>query len=175
MMTIKLAAGKDVPNDINVIIEIPAQSEPVKYEIDKDSGLLCVDRFMGTCMHYPANYGYIPNTLSDDGDPADVLVITPTPVRHGAVVRCRPLGMLKMTDESGIDAKIVAVPVDKVSQNIYKDVKTIDDLPTLLLAQIKHFFEHYKDLEEGKWVKVEGWASLEETQAEIIASLERAQ
>ncbi|ODN43365.1 inorganic diphosphatase [Piscirickettsia litoralis] len=174
-MTINLAAGKDVPNDINVIIEIPAQSEPVKYEVDKDSGLLFVDRFMGTCMHYPANYGYIPNTLSDDGDPADVLVVTPTPVRHGAVLRCRPLGMLKMTDESGIDAKIIAVPVDKISQNIYKNIEKIEDLPPLLLAQIKHFFEHYKDLEEGKWVKVEGWADLEETKAEIVASLERAQ
>ena len=152
----KLSAGKDLPHDINVIIEIPAFSEPVKYELDKDSNLLIVDRFMSTCMQYPCNYGFIPNTLSEDGDPMDVLVITPIPLRHGAMIRCRPVGMLKMTDESGVDTKIIAVPHDKLTK-LYTHIQDINDLPELLKAQIKHFFEHYKDLEPGKWVKVDGF------------------
>ncbi len=172
-MSIKnLSAGKDVPNDINVIIEIPAMSEPVKYEFDKDNGLLMVDRFMATCMQYPANYGFVPQTLSEDGDPVDVLVVTPVPLRHGCLIRCRPIGVLKMTDESGVDAKVLAVPVDKLCQ-LYHDVKELADLPNLLIRQIEHFFSHYKDLEKGKWVKLEGWGDAEAARAEILDGIKR--
>ena len=167
-----ISSGKDLPNDINVIIEIPAMSEPVKYEFDKDDNMLIVDRFMGTTMQYPANYGFVPNTLSEDDDPVDVLVVTPIPLRHGAMIRCRPVGILRMTDESGVDAKILAVPHDKLTP-IYHNVRETDDLPRLLLDQIKHFFEHYKDLEKGKWVKVDGWGNATEAKAEIMASVER--
>ena len=165
-------AGKDLPNDVNVIIEIPAMSEPVKYEVDKDSGALFVDRFMTAPMHYPCNYGYIPHTLSDDGDPADVLVVTPIPLISGSVIRCRPVGILNMDDESGGDAKIVAVPHDKLSV-LYRDVKEATDLPELLLQQIGHFFEHYKELEPNKWVKVKGWDNAEAARKEIAESVER--
>ena len=164
--------GKDVPNDINVIIEIPSHSDPVKYEVDKETGAMYVDRFMNTAMHYPCNYGYIPHTLSDDGDPVDVLVVTPIPVISGAVIRCRPVGMLKMTDESGEDAKVLAVPIDKLCQS-FRKVKGLDDMPELLLRQIAHFFDHYKDLEANKWVKIEGWVGLEEAQKEILDGIER--
>ena len=166
-----IPAGKNLPDEINVIIEIPANSDPVKYEVDKDTGALMVDRFMATAMFYPCNYGYIPNTLSEDGDPLDVLVPTPYPLINGAVIKCRPVGVLKMEDESGIDAKLIAVPVDKLSV-IYRDVKEATDLPALLLQQIEHFFEHYKDLEKGKWVKVQGWADAAEAKAEIVKSVE---
>lgn len=166
-------AGKDLPNDINVVIEIPAFAEPVKYEFDKEDKMLVVDRFMATTMQYPCNYGFIPDTLSEDGDPVDVLVITPVALRHGCVIRCRPVGMLKMTDESGVDTKIIAVPHDKLTP-LYKEVQDIEDVPTLLKAQIKHFFEHYKDLEAGKWVKVEGFENKERAKEEIIASAMRA-
>lgn len=172
METSKIKPGKSVPENINVVIEIPAGSMPVKYELDKDSGALLVDRFISTSMIYPCNYGFVPNTLSEDGDPVDVLVFTPFPVIHGAVIACRPLGMLEMEDESGIDAKILAVPVSKLSK-LYDDVKTIDDLPKATLASIKHFFEHYKDLEEGKWVKVKDWLGVESAHQEIEASIER--
>lgn len=165
-------AGKKLPEEVNVIIEIPAHADPIKYEVDKDSGAVFVDRFMATCMHYPANYGYVNNTLSDDGDPVDVLVVTPFPLISGSVIRCRPVGVLKMTDESGFDAKVIAVPVDKLTK-IYSDVKEATDLPSLLLKQIEHFFEHYKDLEEGKWVKVEGWDNAEAAKKEIVESVER--
>lgn len=161
-----IPAGKNIPDEINVIIEIPANADPVKYEVDKDTGALMVDRFMATPMFYPCNYGYIPNTLSEDGDPLDVLVVTPYPLINGAVIKCRPVGVLKMEDESGIDAKLLAVPVDKLS-TIYRDVQQAADLPPLLLQQIEHFFEHYKDLEKGKWVKVQGWADAAEAKAEI--------
>ncbi len=164
--------GKNTPEDINVIIEIPANDVPIKYEIDKDSGALFVDRFMGTAMHYPCNYGYVPQTLSEDGDPIDVLVITPFSLIAGSVINCRPIGMLEMTDESGKDAKILAVPADKLTQ-IYKDVKTYEDVTPNLIAQISHFFEHYKDLEKGKWVKVDGWVGPEEAKQEVLASIER--
>ncbi len=167
-----VSAGKNVPDDINVVIEIPAFSEPVKYEFDKDANMLVVDRFMSTAMQYPANYGFVPNTLSEDGDPVDVLVVTPVPLRHGCVIRCRPIGMLKMTDEAGVDAKVLAVPVDKLSP-IYQNVKEVSDLPALLLQQIKHFFEHYKDLEKGKWVKVEGWEDATTAKKEIVAGVNR--
>jgi len=169
-----ISPGRDVPNDINVIIEIPAHSDPVKYEVDKDSGALFVDRFMSTAMFYPCNYGYIPHSLGEDGDPVDVLVVTPLPLISGSVIRCRPLGVLKMSDEAGVDAKLIAVPVDKLTP-LYKNCASIDDLPPSLLAQISHFFEHYKDLEKGKWVKVDGWANVEEAAAEITASIKRYQ
>lgn len=167
-------AGKDVPNDINVIIEIPAQADPIKFEVDKDSGAVFVDRFMATSMRYPINYGYVPHTLAGDGDPVDVLVVTPFPLLPGAVIRCRPVGVLKMEDESGMDAKVVAVPVSKLTP-LYDKVKTIDDLPELLMKQTVHFFEHYKDLEPGKWVKVTGWGTLDEAREEILDGIRNAE
>ena len=166
-------AGKNLPEEINVIIEIPANSDPIKYEIDKDSGAIFVDRFMATPMFYPCNYGYINHTLSPDGDPVDVLVPTPYPLLAGSVIKCRPVGVLKMTDESGEDAKVVAVPVSKLTK-IYDDVKDVEDLPELLRNQIKHFFERYKELEAGKWVKVEGWENAEAAKAEIQSAFEAA-
>lgn len=165
--------GKDAPNDIYVVIEIPANSDPIKYEIDKDSDALFVDRFVGTPMFYPANYGYIPNTLSDDGDAADVMVITPYPVVAGSVIRCRPVGMLRMEDESGIDAKIIAVPHEKLTP-MYKNIQEHTDLPELLLKQMEHFFTHYKDLEPGKWVKISGWGDSDEAKQEILKSIDAA-
>lgn len=166
-----IPAGKNPPEDLNVIIEIPANSTPIKYEVDKDSDALFVDRFMATPMFYPANYGYVPNTLSEDGDPLDVLVVAPYPVVPGAVIRCRPVGILNMSDEAGKDAKIIAVPHDKLT-TIYKEVKSAQDLPPLLLKQIEHFFENYKDLESGKWVKIESWGSLDDARDVIKASLD---
>ncbi len=163
-------AGKNPPEDIYVVIEIPAQHSPVKYELDKETDSLFVDRFLGTAMFYPANYGYIPQTLSEDGDPLDVLVVAPQPVTPGAVIRARPIGKLVMEDESGVDAKLLAVPHDKLTP-LYRHVKEPSDLPELLLAQIRHFFEHYKDLEPGKWVKVSGWEGSDSARAEIIKSL----
>ncbi|MCX4026070.1 inorganic diphosphatase [Endozoicomonas sp. SM1973] len=166
-----IAPGKDVPNDIYVAIEIPANSNvPVKYEIDKDSDQVFVDRFIATPMFYPANYGYIPQTLADDGDPLDVLVVTPFPVAVGSVMRCRPVGVLNMSDESGEDAKLIAVPHDKLT-TLYKDVKEYTDLPELLIKQIEHFFENYKDLEEGKWVKIDGWKGSEAAKQAILDSV----
>ncbi|MCW8886488.1 MAG: inorganic diphosphatase [Motiliproteus sp.] len=165
----KVPAGKELPGDINVIIEIPANSSPVKYEIDKDSDAIFVDRFMAAPMFYPANYGYVNNTLADDGDALDVLVVTPYPVLTGSVIRARPVGILNMTDEAGEDAKLVAVPHQKLTQ-LYNDVEDINDLPEMLLEQIKHFFENYKTLEKGKWVKVEGWSDAAAARAAIEAS-----
>ena len=159
--------GAKAPEQFNVIIEIPMNADPIKYEVDKDSGAIFVDRFMGTAMHYPCNYGYVPKTMSDDGDPVDVLVITPFALIPGVVVRCRPLGMLKMSDEAGGDAKVLAVPVDKVLP-IYSHWQKPEDLNDLRLQQIQHFFEHYKDLEKGKWVKIEGWVGPEEAKLEIL-------
>lgn len=168
----RVSAGKDLPNDFNVIIEIPMNADPVKYEVDKETGAVFVDRFMSTAMHYPCNYGYIPHTLSDDGDPADVLVLCPFPLITGVVVRCRPLGMLKMEDEAGGDAKILAVPIDKLSST-YRTMQSIRDLPDITTRQIEHFFAHYKDLEPGKWVRMIGWVGPEEAKAEIIQSAAR--
>ena len=168
----RVSSGKDVPNDFNVIIEIPAHGEPIKYEVDKDTGAMFVDRFMSTAMHYPCNYGYVPHTLSDDGDPVDVLVITPIPLLTGVVVRCRPVGMLKMEDEAGIDAKVLAVPIDKLT-NLYRDIESPRDLPESILHQISHFFAHYKDLEAGKWVKIQGWVGAEEAKAEVMEGVAR--
>jgi inorganic pyrophosphatase len=166
----QIPAGKDIPNDIYVVIEIPANHAPIKYEIDKDSSTLFVDRFMATPMFYPANYGFIPNTLADDNDPLDVLVITPHPVSPGAVIRCRPVGVLHMTDDGGGDAKLIAVPHDKLSA-LYRDVKEYTDLPELLMQQIQHFFENYKALEPGKWVKIDRWGSADEARAEIVKAV----
>jgi inorganic pyrophosphatase len=168
----RVTAGTDLPNDFNVIIEIPAHADPIKFEVDKATGALFVDRFVQTSMHYPCNYGYIPHTLSDDGDPTDVLVITPFALIPGVVVRCRPIGMLKMTDEAGGDTKLLAVPIDKLTP-LYRDIETPRDLPEMLLQQITHFFAHYKDLEAGKWVRIEGWVGPEEAKAEILASVKR--
>jgi inorganic pyrophosphatase len=168
----RVTSGRDVPHDFNVVIEIPMNGEPIKYELDKETGALFVDRFMSTAMHYPCNYGYIPHTLSGDGDPVDVLVVTPYPLIPGVVVRCRPLGMLKMTDEAGDDEKLLAVPVDKLI-SIYRNVQTPRDLPELVQNQIAHFFAHYKDLEPGKWVKVEGWVGPEEAKAAILDGVKR--
>lgn len=170
----RVNSGRDLPNDFNVIIEIPMHGDPIKYEVDKETGAMFVDRFMSTAMHYPCNYGYIPHTLSEDGDPVDVLVITPVPLITGVVVRCRPVGMLKMADEAGVDAKLLAVPVDKLC-SLYRQIETPRDLPELTLSQISHFFEHYKDLESGKWVKVEGWVGPEEAKAEIMDGVKRYQ
>ena len=169
----KLSAGSNLPDEMNVIIEIPANSAPVvKYEMDKDSGAMFVDRFVNTAMYYPCNYGFVPHTLSEDGDPVDVLVVTPEPLIVGCVITCRPLGMLNMTDEKGPDAKIIAVPVSDVTK-IYDDVKTTDDLPKNLMDQISHFFEQYKALESGKWVKVEGFGDIDQARKEITASVDR--
>jgi len=167
-----LVAGKDIPNDINVVIEISSRSAPIKYEFDKKTEMLTVDRFISTSMYYPCDYGFIPKTLSEDGDPVDVLVIAPFSLTPGVVIRCRPIGMLKMTDEAGVDTKILAVPVDKLTP-CYKDIHKPEDLRPELLASIEHFFQHYKDLEPGKWVKTNGWQGLEAAQKEIMASVER--
>ncbi|MBP6562833.1 MAG: inorganic diphosphatase [Neisseriaceae bacterium] len=158
--------GNSMPDDFNVVIEISANAAPIKYEFDKDSGALMVDRFMGTSMMYPANYGFVPNTLSGDGDPCDVLVVTPFPLPPGVLIRCRALGVLKMEDDGGVDAKIVAVPVEKLC-TMYKDIQKLEDLPQLLRDQMVHFFEHYKDLEKGKWVKIQGWAGMDEAKLEL--------
>lgn len=172
-MTISnVKSGQNIPHDINVVIEIPAYSDPVKYEVDKATGALFVDRFMATSMRYPCNYGYIPHTLCADGDPVDVLVISPFPVVSGAVIQCRPLDVLKMTDESGLDYKILAVPNDKLCL-ASRHIKTSDDLPPLLKEQISHFFEHYKDLEPNKWVKVEGYLGVDAAKEEVIQSIAR--
>ena len=168
----QIEAGKDLPDDMNVVIEIPAHGQPVKYEVDKDSGALLVDRFMFTAMHYPCNYGFVPHTLCGDGDPADVLVVAPFGLVPGSVVRCRPVGVLEMSDEAGEDAKIVAVPVSKLTP-LYDHVHEPSDLPPLLLEQIGHFFEHYKDLEKGKWVKVEGWKGAEAARKELTDAVAR--
>jgi inorganic pyrophosphatase len=168
----RVDAGRDLGNDFNVIIEIPMNADPIKYEIDKETGALFVDRFVSTAMHYPCNYGYIPNTLADDGDPVDVLVITPFALMPGVVVRCRPIGMLKMSDEAGGDTKLLAVPIDKLTP-LYRAIETARDLPEMTLSQITHFFAHYKDLEPGKWVKVEGWGSPEDAKKEIRDGVKR--
>lgn len=170
----KVSPGQNLPNDINVIIEIPAFSNPVKYEVNKESGVLFVDRFMATSMHYPCNYGYLPRTLCQDGDPLDVLVIAPFPLLNGSVIRCRPVGLLIMTDEAGEDSKLLAVPVEKLSC-LYTHIKSYRDINEMTLNSISHFFEHYKDLEPGKWVKIGGWQDVDAACQEILASVERYQ
>jgi inorganic pyrophosphatase len=165
-------SGKSLPNDFNVVIEIPMHADPVKYEVDKESGAIFVDRFMSTAMHYPCNYGYIPHTIAGDGDPVDVLVVSQFALPPGVVVRCRPIGMLAMTDEAGEDAKLLAVPVDKLTP-MYRNVESPRDLPQIILDQISHFFEHYKDLEPGKFVKVKGWFGAEDAKKEIMEGVDR--
>ena len=168
----KVTPGKKAPEQFNVIIEIPMNADPVKYEVDKDSGALFVDRFMSTAMHYPCNYGYVPQTLSGDGDPVDVLVITPFPLVPGCVVTCRAIGMLNMEDEAGVDAKLLAVPIDKLLP-IYSKWQKPEDLHELQLRTIQHFFEHYKDLEPGKFVNIEGWGNAAEAEAIVQAGFEK--
>lgn len=170
----KIPAGANPPEDINVVIEVPQHADPIKYELDKESGAVFVDRFMHTAMHYPCNYGFVPNTLSDDGDPVDVLVVSQYPLIPGCVIPCRPVGVLQMEDEAGMDAKVLAVPTSKLKP-YYCDVKGPEDLPTFLIDQIKHFFEHYKDLEKNKWVKVTGWGDAEAAKQEIMNSIKAYQ
>jgi inorganic pyrophosphatase len=167
-----VTTGRDVPDEINVIIEIPKDAEPVKYEVDKATGAIFVDRILSTPMRYPCNYGYIPHTLCGDGDPVDVLVILPLPLLPGSVIRCRPVGMLKMVDEAGEDTKLVAVPIDKVFSG-YAHIQDIGQVSTHWLDRIGHFFEHYKDLEKGKWVKLDGWQGIEAARQEILDCVER--
>lgn len=167
-----ISTGENPPHDINVVIEIPVGGSPVKYEIDKDSGALFVDRFLHTAMYYPCNYGFVPHTLSADGDPCDVLVVSQVPVVPGCVIRSRPVGVLLMEDEKGGDEKILAVPVDALHP-FYTGVKSYRDLPQILCEQIAHFFAHYKDLEKDKWVKIIGWADADEAARQITAGIER--
>jgi inorganic pyrophosphatase len=169
----QIPAGRNPPKDVNVLIEIPAGGLPVKYEMDKASGALFVDRFLHTAMFYPGNYGFIPHTLSEDGDPIDVLVISAVPVIPGAVVRCRPVGVLVMQDQAGPDEKIVAVPVDDLHP-FHADVRNYSDLPQILLQQIEHFFQHYKDLEPSKWTKIGDWGDAAAAEALIAAAIVRA-
>lgn len=169
----KLSAGKNPPWDLNVLIEIPFGGDPVKYELHKESGTMFVDRFLHTAMYYPSNYGFIPHTLAADGDPVDALVLGRIPVIPGAVIRSRPIGVLVMEDEAGLDEKILTVPVNQLTP-YYARVKTMDDLPDIVRQQIAHFFEHYKDLEAGKWVKIRSWGSAEEAANLIQAGIEAA-
>ena len=169
----RIPTGTNPPYDINAVIEIPQGGEPVKYEMDKASGALFVDRFLHTAMFYPGNYGFIPHTLSEDGDPCDVLVVGPTPVVPGAVIRCRPIGALLMEDEAGRDEKILAVPVDKLHP-FHSDISSWRQLPSIMTEQIAHFFQHYKDLEKGKSTRIIGWAEPEETAEIIRRGMEKA-
>jgi inorganic pyrophosphatase len=169
-----VSPGKNLPDTFNVVIEIPMNSDPIKYEVDKESGAIFVDRFMTTAMHYPTNYGYVPQTLSGDGDPVDVLVITPYPLHPGVVVPCRPLGILMMEDEAGVDGKVIAVPTSKILP-MYDHWKTIDDVNAMRRNAIAHFFEHYKDLEKGKWVKVLGWEGIDAAKKEVSDGAEAYQ
>ena len=169
-------AGKNLPEAFNVVIEIPMESDPIKYEVDKESGCIFVDRFMTAAMFYPANYGYVPQTLSGDGDPVDVLVMTPYKLPPGVVVPCRALGILKMEDEAGVDGKVLAVPTAKILKE-YANIKTLGDVPEIKLKAIEHFFAHYKDLEAGKWVKVLGWGGADEAHKELtdgVANYEKS-
>ncbi|WP_269901856.1 inorganic diphosphatase [Paenalcaligenes faecalis] len=164
--------GDNAPEEFNVVVEIPMNSDPVKYEIDDSTGVVMVDRFMLAAMHYPCNYGYVPQTISQDGDPVDVLVLSPFPIQVGAVIKCRAVGVLNMEDEAGGDAKVLAVPVTKLYPP-YRHINQPSDLPQEELDRIQHFFERYKDLEKGKWVKIEGWADADAAKAEITSSIER--
>ncbi|HLU14619.1 MAG TPA: inorganic diphosphatase [Burkholderiaceae bacterium] len=168
----RVPAGKNLPDEFNVIIEIPMNSDPVKYEVDDETGCIFVDRLMLAAMHYPCNYGYVPQTLSDDGDPVDVLVLTPFPIQVGAVIPARPIGILEMEDEAGMDAKVLAVPTTKIYPP-YRNIQTYEDLAPEEAARIQHFFEHYKDLEKGKWVKVTGWKGPDAAREEVQASVRR--
>lgn len=167
-----IARGNNPPEDINVLIEVPVGGEPIKYEMDKDSGTLFVDRFLYTPMRYPGNYGFVPHTLSDDGDPIDVLVANSRPLVPGSVINCRPVGVFIMEDDGGQDEKVIAVPSPKLTRR-YENVKDYTDLPEITRDQIQHFFEHYKDLEPGKWVKAHGWGGADRARKMIVDSIER--
>jgi inorganic pyrophosphatase len=167
-----IAIGTSPPEDVNVIVEVPIGGEPIKYEMDKEAGTLVVDRFLHTPMRYPGNYGFVPHTLSEDGDPIDVLVANTRPIVPGAVINVRPIGVLRMEDDAGTDEKIIAVPSPRLTKR-YLHVQTYTDLPEITLDQIRHFFEHYKDLEVGKWVKVAGWGSAEEARRLITEAIAR--
>jgi len=169
----KISPGRNPPDEIHVLVEIPQGGVPIKYELDKESGALFVNRFLHTALYYPANYGFIPNTLSEDGDPCDAMVLSQVPVAPGAVIRCRPVGALLMEDEHGVDEKILAVPVDELNP-YYDGVAELTDLPQILRDQIDHFFRHYKELEKGKWVKVVGWVDRSAARKLIIEGIERA-
>lgn len=164
--------GNSAPDDINVIIEVPVGGEPIKYELDKDSGALTVDRFLYTPMRYPGNYGFVPHTLSEDGDPIDVLICNTRAIVPGAVMNCRPIGVLEMEDDGGQDEKIIAVPSEQITRR-YENVREYSDLPPITLEQIRHFFEHYKDLEPGKWVKIQGWADANTARMRIVEAINR--
>ncbi|MDX5361042.1 MAG: inorganic diphosphatase [Alphaproteobacteria bacterium] len=168
----KIRIGENPPHDVNVIIEIPANSDPVKYEVDKESGALFVDRFMHTAMYYPADYGFVPHTLAEDGDPLDFMVMTRARLIPGAVVRCRPVGVLLMEDEAGPDEKLLGVPLSS-AHPYYDHIQTYEQLPPILMQQIQHFFEHYKDLEGGKWAKVTGWGGVYEAKSLITSAIAR--
>jgi inorganic pyrophosphatase len=172
MSFLKIPTGKNAPEDVNVIVEIPMDSEPVKYEVDKESGAIFVDRLLSTPMRYPCNYGFVPQTLGGDGDPLDALVLMPMRLIPGSVINCRPIGYLQMTDESGQDEKLVVVPGNKVSP-LYSEVESVLALPALIRDQIAHFFQHYKDLEKGKWVKIDGWFGPEEAKRCILEGVDR--
>jgi len=168
-----IAIGHNPPEDVNVIVEVPIGGEPIKYEMDKAAGTLVVDRFLHTPMRYPGNYGFVPHTLSEDGDPIDVLVASTRPIVPGAVINVRPIGVLEMQDEAGGDEKVLAVPVPRLTKR-YEHVHNYTDLPRITLEQVQHFFEHYKDLEPGKWVKVLGWGDADKARRLIRAAIERA-
>jgi inorganic pyrophosphatase len=167
-----ISIGRDPPREVNVIVEVPVGGEPIKYEMDKAAGTLVVDRFLYTAMRYPGNYGFVPHTLSDDGDPCDVLIASQRGIVPGAVIAVRPVGVLKMQDEAGGDEKIIAVPVSRLTQR-YDKIESYTDLPDITLKQIEHFFQHYKDLEPGKWVKVTGWGGAREAERLIVEAIDR--
>jgi inorganic pyrophosphatase len=168
-----VSIGADPPHEVNVIVEVPVGGEPIKYEMDKHAGTLVVDRFLYTSMRYPGNYGFIPHTLSGDGDPLDVLIASQRAIVPGAIIAVRPIGVLRMQDEAGIDEKVIAVPVSRLTRR-YDQVGDYTQLPEITVKQIQHFFEHYKDLEEGKWVKLLGWGGTDEAKSVIGESIERA-
>lgn len=168
-----ISIGSNPPEDINVIIEVPVGGQPIKYEMDKDAGTLVVDRFLYTPMTYPGNYGFVPHTLSDDGDPIDVLICNTRQLLPGCVINARPIGVLVMEDNSGQDEKIIAVPSSKLTQR-YDNVQNHTDMPEITLKQIEHFFEHYKDLEPGKWVKIGDWQNAEQARKLIVEAIDRA-
>jgi inorganic pyrophosphatase len=168
-----VSTGKNPPHEVNVIVEVPIGGEPIKYEMDKEAGTLVVDRFLYTSMRYPGNYGFIPHTLSEDGDPCDVLIANQRAIVPGAIVAVRPIGVLLMTDEAGGDEKIIAVPVPKLTRR-YEHIHNHTDLPGIIVQQIEHFFVHYKDLEKGKWVKVQGWGDADAARRRIVEAMERA-
>lgn len=168
-----IAIGKNPPEDFNVVVEVPIGGEPIKYEMDKEAGALFVDRFLFTPMRYPGNYGFIPHTLCGDGDPLDVLVLNTTPVMPGSVIRCRPVGVLKMEDDGGRDEKLLALPVSKLTAD-YEGVNDISDMPAILVEKVKHFFTHYKDLEPGKWAKIEGIEGVEAAKKVVLDAIEMA-